>query len=359
MILHFRMERLVTIRLPADWEPHECCWMAWAVHSEWGKGRNKVKRDLSLVVQTIARYEPVRLLAPRGPMLREAQREFAACRNVNVIEAPVDDLWMRDIMPTFALRGEEDELEIVAIDWNFNGWGNTQDRPQRAGDALAKMVRAIFGVLSTSARFVAEGGALVTDGRGTMITTRSCLLNPNRNPVRPNLDRQRMIEAELRRFGVGKVIWLEGDPCEPITSGHTDGYVLCAPGGVVLAEAIDDKNIDRREHDIALLKNARDADDRKLKVIRVLAPRHRYWKYESETFAPCYLNAYVANGAVVGARFGDAEQDEAARETLVNAFPRREIIMLRIDNIANGGGGVRCLTQPMPSRTRMKRERSC
>ena len=78
----------MTVRIPAEWEPHACCWMAWAVHAEWGKSVNKVKRELSEIVQTIARYEPVRVLAPRGNTLKEAQREFSDCSNVTVIEAP-------------------------------------------------------------------------------------------------------------------------------------------------------------------------------------------------------------------------------------------------------------------------------
>ena len=82
----------MTIRIPAEWEPHACCWMAWAVHREWGRAVNKVKHELSEVVQTIARHEPVRLLAPRGRAAREARREFSACSNVTVIEAPVDPL---------------------------------------------------------------------------------------------------------------------------------------------------------------------------------------------------------------------------------------------------------------------------
>ena len=103
-----------------------------------------------------------------------------------------------------------------------------------------------------------------------------------------------------------------------------------------------------REHDIDLLEGARNADGRKLKIVRVLSPRRRYWKHKPESFAACYLNAYVANGAVIGAKFGDIERDEAARKALANAFPGREIIMLRIDAIANGGGGVHCVTQGMP-----------
>jgi agmatine deiminase len=266
-----------------------------------------------------------------------------------VIEAPVDDIWMRDIAPTFALRQDGKARDVVAIDWNFNGWGGTRDRPTRVGDRLAKSAASIFAVPQLAVPFVAEGGALVTDGRGTMIMTRSCLLNPNRNPVRRGLDRQRMIELEAAKLGIRQVIWLEGDPCEPITSGHIDGYVLFAPNGIVLVEAFDDEAIEQpmwREHDIALVENARDADGRKLKVVRLFAPRRKYRRGAPESFAPCYLNAYVANGAVISAKFGDGERDEASRKALAKAFPGREIIMLRIDNIANGGGGVHCLTQP-------------
>lgn len=340
------------IRIPAEWEPHACCWMAWAIHREWGNVIHKVKRELRAVVQTIAMYEPVRLLAPPGSVAREARREFSACPNITVIEAQVDDIWMRDIAPTFALRRHGSAQKAIAIDWNFSGWGGTRDRLPRAGDRLAKASSSIFGVPRISLPFVAEGGALVTDGNGTIITTRSCLLNPNRNPVRRKIDRAQMIEAELSKLGVRQVIWLEGDPCEPITSGHADGYVLCAPSGVVLVETIEDDGTEPplwREHDITLLEKAHDAVGRKFKVVRMQAPRHRYLQGNPDNFAACYSNAYVANGAVIGACFGDAERDDAARKALTKAFPGREIILLRIDNIAAGGGGVHCLTQPMPA----------
>jgi agmatine deiminase len=270
---------------------------------------------------------------------------------VTVIEAPVDDIWMRDIAPTFALRGRGARQEVVAIDWNFNAWGATQARPLRPGDQLAKTAASIFGVPRIQAAFSAEGGALATDGRGTLIMTRSCLLNPNRNPVCGSKDRQRMIEIKLHKFGIRKVIWLEGDACEPVTNGHVDGYVLLAPSGVVLVDACDDQVVDApmwRAHDIALLKNAKAANGRRMKVVPIRAPRPRYWNGDPESFAASYLNAYVTNGAVIGARFGDPSRDEAARKALAKAFPERDIFMLRIDHIADGGGGIHCLTQPMP-----------
>src|ERR1017187_2716253 len=101
------------VRIPAEWEPHACCWMAWAVHREWGKAINKVKRELSEVIDAISRYEPVRLLAPPWLAFREAEKEFSYCSNVTVIEAPVDDIWMRDIAPIFAWRGDGHEQELV------------------------------------------------------------------------------------------------------------------------------------------------------------------------------------------------------------------------------------------------------
>jgi agmatine deiminase len=342
----------MTIRIPAEWEPHACCWMAWAVRAERGKAANKVKRELSEIVQAIARYEPVRILTPRGNTLREAQHEFSACSNVTVIDAPVDDIWMRDIAPTFALRSNGPDRKVIAIDWNFNGWGGTKERLPRHGDKLARQANSIFGTSRVSVPFVAEGGALITDGKGTLITTRSCLLNPNRNPMVRGKDRQRWIELALAKLGVRTVIWLEGDPSEPITSGHVDGYVMFTAPGTVLVESLEDKQCEPpplREHDIATLEHTQDASGRKIKVEQVRASRKRHWKFRGPYWAPCYLNAYVANGGVITASFGDAERDDAAKDALKLAFPGRDVIMLRIDHIANGGGGIHCLTQPMPA----------
>ena len=323
--------------------------MAWAVHAEWRDWTGVVKDELSAVIRTIAQYEPICLLAPREE-LADAGARFSG-GNVEIVEAPVDDIWMRDIAPTFAWQGEE----IVAIDWNFNGWGNTANRSARPGDRLAQLAESIFGAPRISVPFVAEGGAFITDGEGTLITTRSCLLNPNRNAVRSGENRERLIESELAELGIRRVVWLEGNPCESVTSGHIDGYGMFTAPGAVLVEVVDDEQAEpplRREHDIATLEAAMDAAGRTLLVERVRAPRKRYWKFRSKYWAPCYLNAYVANNAVIVARFGDAERNEAAKNTFASEFPGRDIVMLDINHIADGGGGIRCLTQPMPQANR-------
>jgi agmatine deiminase len=161
---------------------------------------------------------------------------------------------------------------------------------------------------------------------------------------------EEFIEREIGKLGIRHTIWLQGDPSEPVTSGHVDGYVLFNAPGAVLVEACDDEKIEPpmwRSHDIATLEQATDAAKRTLDVETILAPRKRYWKFCGEMFAPCYVNAYIANGAVITARFGDVQRDEAAKSVLERAFPGREVVMLQVDHIAAGGGGVHCLTQPM------------
>lgn len=343
--MSLRRERLdrIALRIPAEWESHACCWMAWAVQREWGRATNAVKSELSQIIHEIARHEPVCLLAAAGEQYSEAVAEFSGCTNVTVLTAPVDDIWMRDIAPTFAIRRNREADEVVAIDWNFNSWGGTKERKPRRGDALATSAASVFGAPIISASFIAEGGAFACDGQGTIITTKSCLLNPNRNGP----DVQSHVESELIELGARNVIWLTGDPDEPITSGHVDGYVLPAPNGMVLFDVGENAEIRRqRRRDIAVLQDACNSDGSVRHLRLVYPPR---LDRRSALFAACYLNAYVTNGAVITGRFGDLERDEAAAAALAEAFPGREIVMLRIDSIASGGGGVHCLTQPMPT----------
>jgi agmatine deiminase len=315
-----------------------------------GPGREGQARSRS-VIRTIARFEPVRLLTPPD-RVADARARFSG-GNVEIVEAPVDDIWMRDIAPTFALH----DGEAVAIDFNFNGWGSK--RLARPGDRLAGTAGEIFGVPRLCAPFIAEGGALITDGEGTVVTTESCLLNPNRNPFGPEEVRKEKIEWALKDFGVHRVIWLKGDPSEPVTSGHIDGYAIFAAPGALLVESINDEDAappQWRGHDITTLENSLDAAGRRLQVQRVYAPRKQFWKFKGAMFAACYLNAYVANGAVIATRFGDPACDEAAKDALSRAFLGRTIEMLRIDHIAAGGGGVHCLTQPMHMAAEGKRD---
>ncbi|MCA1501674.1 agmatine deiminase family protein [Bradyrhizobium sp. NBAIM14] len=178
-----------SIGIPADFETHARTIMAWAVHREWGGDRERVERELETVIRAIAEDEPVTLLTPPDLVGAAKQRGFGV--EVEIVPAPVDDVWMRDIAPVFAKRGGD----TVAIDLNFNGWDGS--RSGRPGDRLARTHD--FGVPVIGVPFVGEGGAFITDGAGLAVATRSCLLSRN-----PHLD-EAAIERSFGHIGIHTV----------------------------------------------------------------------------------------------------------------------------------------------------------
>jgi agmatine deiminase len=322
--------------------------MSWAVPDIWDEWIPCIRKELAAIVRTISEYENVILLTPSA-LVREARARFDG-GNVQIVEAPITDMWMRDAAPTLAVSGQG----IVAIDWNPVDFAVSAPRVRRSERSFGFQLSAILKTGYVRSTFVAEGGSLLTDGQGMLVTTRSCLLHPRRNRPSPGISTQLRLEREFRSFGIESIVWLEGDPAEPLTHGHVDGYVLMTSPGRVLVDKIRDPDVEApfwRSHDTILLKQARDASGRRLNVELITAPRKRRWRFRGPNWAPSYLNAYLANGAVITASFGDRERDEMAVDVLQRSFPGRAIRMLRINHVASGGGGIRCLTQSVPSNT--------
>jgi agmatine deiminase len=145
-----RASIMTDLRLVPDWAPHSYCWMAWAIDpSEWGKDAGGARQELREVITTISRFEKVRLLTPRNLLSDARAQHFGS--DVEIVEAPVDDIWMRDIAPVYALR----KGEPICIDLNFNGWGSTSLRRARPGDRLAGLARSLFASTMLNAPFVA------------------------------------------------------------------------------------------------------------------------------------------------------------------------------------------------------------
>lgn len=329
--------------MPDEGEPHERTWMAFGPGEEiWGKDLlPRVREDLARIANAVARFEPVTMLV--RPEDRALAEELCD-EGVELVEAPLDDLWMRDTGPCFVVN---DAGDLGALDLNFNGWGDKQDHDRDA--AVAAFVARRSGAVHIRSKIVGEGGGIEVDGYGTAIITESCFVNANRNPGRSRTE----IEAELKqRLGLRKVIWLPGIAGKDITDGHTDFYArFVRPGVVVAALDNDPQSFDHAvtlAH-LEILKQATDAEGRLLEVIPLAAPSNIRPDFESEDFAAGYVNFYVCNGAVIAPQFGDAEADTAARRTLESLFPGRAVVQIDIDGIAAGGGGIHCATQQQPA----------
>jgi len=312
--------------------------MAWPCREGLWANDSATAKEYADVANTIARFEPVMMLAPPD---RVAAARALLCDNVTVIEMSIDDSWCRDSGPNFLVN---DKGELAGSKWKFNAWGNKYD-PYDQDALMGSRILERVGVREFTSPMVAEGGAITVDGEGTVITTESCLLNRNRNPGWSRAE----IEAELcRTLGVEKVIWLPGDVEETETDGHVDGVAAFVEPGHVLVEINTDRtdpHYSVGQENLNALKGQIDARGRKLEIEFIEeGPYHPgLWNEGCSS----YVNSYLANSAVIVPGYG-YERDAAAVETYQRLYPDRNIVQVYIGHIALGGGGVHCITQQQP-----------
>ncbi|GAA1272933.1 agmatine deiminase family protein [Kitasatospora nipponensis] len=325
--------------------PHARTWMSWPSRTSiWGRRLlGGVQQDIALIARTVARFEPVVLCAPDDHSAAQA-RSLCGPQVTVISSIPTDDLWMRDTAPVFRRDGFGG---LAAVGLNFNGWGRKQVHDDDA--EVARRIAGYTGLPFVEADFVGEGGAVETDGDGTVLATESSLVNRNRNR---GLSREEVEEAVLEAYGARKMIWVPGIKGKDITDDHVDVTSrFIRPGVVMVQLPPQDRNDawarDAREQ-FALLAGATDARGRRLQVIRVDGPDTV--RSRDPRFVDSYLNFHVVNGAVITTQFGDVVKDDAARRSLAAAFPGREVVQLDVDRLMGGGGGIHCSTmhEPLP-----------
>jgi agmatine deiminase len=327
--------------MPAEWAPHSGCWMGWPKReSIWHGHMDAARDDYARVAQTIARFEPLIMLAD-PEHVADASRRCGP--TVRVAAIPMDDSWLRDSGPTFVLDAAGDRAASV---FTFNAWG-AKCRPFDRDADIGARVAALASARAFRSDLVVEGGGFLSDGEGTLITAESCVLNPNRNPGWTKAQ----ADAELRAMlGVRKVIWLPGDLTDNATDGHVDGYVAFFRPAAVLCEAVADPADPRypiMAENRKILESETDARGRRFELVPIAeAPRTAVPDGE-EIYCRSYVNFYLANGAVIAPAYGIAE-DDAAVDTLRRAYPDRQVVSLQLRDLFRGGGGIHCITQQEP-----------
>lgn len=333
-----------TFAVPAEDARHTRTWMAWPDRTAiWGRDLSGVQADIALIARTIARYEPVVMCANSAGVAKARSMCGSAVTVIGSI--PVDDCWMRDTGPVFRTDGSGG---LDAVGLNFNGWGGKQ---AHAKDALvAERIAAYAGAPFTYADLVGEGGAVEQDGAGTLMATRSSLVNGNRNPGMS----QSALEAALCDvYGATEVIWFDGVKGQDITDDHVDATSrFLAPGGALvqmpLASDTDAFAKDaRRQYQV--LSTSKAATGAAMTVAKLQGPDYDKIRSTNQNFLAAYANYYVCNGAVISAQFGDTSADRAAKATLARLYPGRVIEQLAIDSLGTGGGGIHCVTQQQPA----------
>ncbi|HEX4011773.1 MAG TPA: agmatine deiminase family protein [Solirubrobacteraceae bacterium] len=321
------------MRTPAEWEPHERTLMGWPCRAElWGETMGQARADYATVANAIAAFEPVTMIANPGADAADARAACAA--GVEVVELPLDDSWLRDCGPIYV----DHDGARVAVHFGFNAWGE-RFAPWDRDAAVGALIARRLGDPVRDGGMVLEGGSIVTDGTGMLLTTEQCLLNPNRNPSMSRED----IEATLRsRLGVTDIVWLGRGLLEDRdTDGHVDLIAaFTAPGHALLQTVAEDNpNFAHCAENRVRLAAAG--------VAVTEVPFLPYAEVAGETVAASYLNLYICNRAVIVPVAG-AETDQAALAIIAAAYPDREVVPVPGLVIAYGGGGPHCITQQVP-----------
>jgi agmatine deiminase len=270
---------------------------------------------------------------------------------------PNDDVWVRDCGPIF-LVNQEGELAVTS--WNFNGWGKRY--PYKKDRMVPTAVADKFSVPLFTAPITMEGGAVEVNGKGTMIATKSSILNPNRNPEQS----QEEIEDVIKEYlGIEHLVWLTGadrEFCDLVGSDtdlHIDGYARFTDESTVLYSWAEDKSnifYSVLEKQLEELKNAETESGKPLNLVCLPKPKNEMYSTVSSATRPpfkpelslgTYANFYIANNVVLVPVYGDVN-DARAKDIIAEHFPKREIIGIPAWATSELGGMMHCVTQQQP-----------
>jgi agmatine deiminase len=353
-----------SLRMPAEWEPHEATWLAWPHYrDDWPGKFEPIPWVYAEIVRHLARHERLELIVNDAASEKRARkildRANALSDNIRFHRWPTNRVWTRDsgctfvTQPSFPRRDSQGSLsphELTAVKWRFNAWAKypNYQSDEKIGSLMAKAahareLRAVFG----KQRVVLEGGSIDVNGQGTLLTTEECLLSKTqqRNPAMERKDYEKVFAEHL---GIKNVIWLGSGIAGDDTHGHVDDITrFVATDTVVTAveENPGDSNYEPLRENIRRLRVATNQDGKPLAIIELPMPTPVI--FEGRRLPASYANFYIANGIVLVPVFNDAN-DRIALDTLADVFPDRDVIGIYSGDLIWGFGAMHCMTQQQP-----------
>ena len=334
---------------PAEWEKHDATWLSWPhKQTTWPGKIESIYGVYSQFVMHLAKGEKVCINVNDEVMQMQAEHHLNQAgvdlNQVKFFFHPTNDAWCRDHGPAFLIRSSSSEPKAI-VDWRYNAWGGKYP-PYDLDDKIPSQIARQYGIPCFTPGIIMEGGSVEFNGKGTVLTTKSCLLNPNRNPHYT----QKQIEEYLIQFyGVDQVLWLdegiEGDD----TDGHIDDLTRFVNENTVVTIVADQSNhpdYQILKANLKALKSMRLINGQPLNIIELPVPAPYI---DQGQLLPCsYANFYISNETVVVPIFEDPK-DEIALDILAKCFRDREVIGLNSKTIIWGLGSFHCLSQQEPS----------
>ncbi len=331
--------------LPAEWEPQKAVWYTWPQNADtWTPVWEDAKAAYREIIRASLHYQDVNLLVNDEPLRGKLRREFEAVSaearfRLEVFVCPTNDSWIRDY-GAITVRAEGSAL--VTLDFTFNSWGGKYP-PWDKDDAVPLFMADVGGRKAVGVDFVLEGGSIDVNGRGKLLTTTQCLLNPNRNPT---LDRDKIERIMHGWLGIDQTLWLESGINGDDTDGHVDDLARFSDARTVLcaieSDSRDENYLPLKRNIEALNRYARTAD---LEVVEVPMPA-RQVKADLRTPAT-YLNFLILNGAVLVPVFQD-KRDDKTLQMFEERFRDRRIEPIDCRSLVFGQGAIHCSSMQEP-----------
>ena len=342
-------------RFIAEFEHHSATIAMYPFRTDiWRDGAVFMRKYVIDLVKLISNYEPV-ILVCRQTDVKDL--DYLTSDRITIVPMEYDDIWARDIGPTFIKQNNT----VNAISWAFNSWGGLKEGsyyPWDKDNAFACEMANYLGVDCEFVNIVLEGGAILTDGEGTLFTTKSVLLNRNRNPFKS----KRFIEDVLKKhLFVEKVVWLEQGLAHDETNGHIDNVLSVVRPHEICIAWTDNKNNPNYKRVRKILKDLQEQYDCIVHKIPLPTDLHMT-KEESaglsfnesaldrnagDVLPASYLNFYPVNGGIILPAFG-CEEDQQVYQIIKDIFPQHSVEQIYSREPLLGGGGIHCILHEVP-----------
>ncbi|MGG9970194.1 agmatine deiminase family protein [Ferruginibacter sp. SUN002] len=334
---------------PAEFALHEAMWLSWP-HKEasWPGKIAEIYPYYCEFIKEVSKSEIVRI-----NVADEAMRQFAlghlkkAAADISRIEFyfhPTNDAWCRDHGPAFLINPSAKEKKII-VDWNYNAWGNKYP-PFDLDDVVPTLIGKHFNIPVYHPGIVMEGGSVEFNGKGTILTSKACLLNKNRNP---HLNQEQIEKYLYDYYGAEQILWVDEGIVGDDTDGHIDDTVRFVNEDTVLTVIETDKqdeNYELLQDNLHQLKKMRLLNGKQLNIVELPMPDAVI--YENQRLPASYANFYIANHAVIVPTFRCKKDDEAL-QIIQSCFKNRAVVGIDSTEIIWGLGSFHCLSQQEPA----------
>ncbi|MFZ9683383.1 MAG: agmatine deiminase family protein [Cephaloticoccus sp.] len=335
-------------RMPAEWEPQSAVWLSWPHNRKsWPGQFRPVPYAFAEIVHQISRFEEVRIncaaaLQPRAKRL--CAKAGADMTKVTFYDHPTNDAWCRDHGPIFVRHRKTGEVALT--DWVHNAWGGKYP-PYDLDNEIPPSIARKLKLRRFVNDMVLEGGSIEVNGRGLLLTSEQCLLNPNRNPHLT----QAQIERNLKdHFGVTKILWVGDGIIGDDTDGHIDDITrFYKPDGFITCVEANKRDPNHKilEENLARLRAFRTPAGKPFDIVTLPMPKP--FGFQGQQVPASYANFLIINGAVLVPQFRQPRRDAEALKIVGSCFPDREAIGIDCYHLIWGLGTLHCLSQQQPA----------